>query len=106
MKDIAEKYPKVWTLVVDKLPLVVRLELFQNKAIDDNLRFSLLFGYLVLEFFPKYGIYVNGNIKIGFTLWVDGVGLIMTGKLNLENFKTPQQAIEKAFEILEKQLND
>ena len=101
MKEIAEKYPKAWELFWDWMWNEYQLKDLQKTVLCTM---NTLFGYLVLEFFPKYGIYVNGNIKIGFTLWVDGVGLIMTGKLNLENFKTPQQAIEKAFEILEKQL--
>ena len=68
-----------------------------------NCDFKTLFGYLVLEFFPKHGIEIERKFGldkakpvIHYHVWREGSELHWT-------FKTPQEAIEKAFEILESQ---
>jgi len=107
MKEIAERFPKAWRLAVKDLPLVVKLELFQNKAIDDNLQFYLLFGYLVLEFFPKYGIEIERIIMedMGMCYAFHCKNMEWAEECKIPIFKNPKEAIEKAFEIIEKQLD-
>jgi len=102
MKDIAEKYPNTWELFADEYykqrPIM--------KELIKELSVTTLFGYLVLEFFPKHGIVLSQNVF--HNGW--NVGERTFDKLKGEyetdwddgDFDTPKEAIDKAFEILEK----
>lgn len=50
MKDIAEKYPKGWDLFWTECPLEI---CGAFRICDEEYKIHLLYGYLVLEFFPR-----------------------------------------------------
>jgi len=101
MKQISEKYPKAWRdfegWLVDTYELEMNFEL--------TLRTSDLkcaFGYLVLEFFPKYRIEIcNRSPYEEWWVWVKKARELPLEKI--AEYETPQEAIEKAFQILESQ---
>ena len=113
MKEIAEMYPKFWEDV--SISLMGELEAdYQNKrygnvdisrnsAYHCYLDFKCMFGYLVLEYFPKHGIKIGCYTDGSFAVregndWVhDEDGYVI-------GFQSPQQVITKAAEIRERQL--
>jgi hypothetical protein len=107
MKQIAEKYPKAFSEASFYLWKQHRWEwdgiAFGNES--QQLPFNAIFGVLVLEFFPKYGIEIERALekRLIYRVWAK------TG--NNENIiyphevgASPEKAIKKAFEILEKQM--
>lgn len=111
MREIAEKYPKGWELVLEELhkkyqPRFRAIHGLIYVGEDKWLRdFHWYFGYLVLEFFPAHGIYINLEYHsvVGLPVFTVHQGKGQQDK-EANYFKTPQEAISKAFEILEKQL--
>ena len=105
MKQITKKYPKAWNDFCQWWGINV-------KDYNDELEFmdiKFLFGYLVLEFFPKYGIEVVKDHH--FTTWKWYIWIKGFEKDQNEwrwhfVFDTVDEAIEKAFEILEKALEE
>ena len=109
MKEIADKYKKAWELYLINLlkSTGVKGNLESMKSSQHLMSFNHHFGYLVLEFFPEHKIeiervcvtYKSGicnNLKYrvykrGSYVWF---------------YRTAQEAIEKAFEILEKRLEE
>jgi len=112
MKQIAEKYPKGWELALEgmheKYQPRIRAIHGLMYAGDIWLRdFQWYFGYLVLEFFPKHGVEIERLIKQ--KAWSGESDSITYRVVIMNDYiisyrKTPQEAIEKAFEILEKKL--
>ena len=102
MKEIAERFPKAWELFIDWFD-EHHPDLAHNSELSPQLIW--LFGIFVLEFFPKHGIIIGIAADIGTT--ADSWFFIsITGyPIGQQGFKTPQEAIEKAFEIIEKQLD-
>jgi len=101
MKEIAEKYPKGIELFAEYLHPTVEVEYSVNRDIKYGTIIEY-FGYLVLEFFPKYGIEItrdinfndDGSCIIDYAVWYMG---------EFEDAKTPQEVMLKAFQILESQ---
>ena len=105
MKEITEKYPKAWksfwTWYFDRDYNGSSKECERYLR---NLELNYLFGYLVLEFFPEHGIeiertYYHVNKLVVYYCFNKK---IESG----ETFDTPQEVIEKAFEILEAKLKE
>jgi len=108
MKDIASKYEKAWELFCKYW-----LDMHENENIEladiynlpESIPIVSLFGYLVLEFFPKYGIRIRQKLSGDWAVekWYKVDKRWWPADLFS---KTPQEAIDKAFEILEKQLEE
>ena len=106
MKEIAEKYPKMWhQLLIDKFDGNQSLLFAQRRAND--MSFNEFYGFLVFEFFPKH------DIKIGYDPVTDHYRVYTKKKyfestdyiwINHGIHITPQAVIAKACEILEKRL--
>ena len=108
MKVIAERFPKTWDDFWDFM-----WNEYQFKFSDFNWLTVLgIFGYLVLEYFPKHGIEIERKIELDkyendyikyYVYLKDDISLIP----NLKDifYNTPILAITKAFEIIEKQLD-
>ena len=96
MKQIAEKYPKVWR----QFQTLVNYSTGYDVPWHD---FNALFGYLVLEFFPKHGIEIERIILND--EWETGYRICykIDGEKKYSLTKTPENAISRAFEILESQ---
>ena len=90
MNEIEEKYPKVWEMLKDYLVNNVK---YWSPEDDFHEAFHTLYGYLVLKFFPKHGI---ANIMTSGGRF----GVAEKSVKKIYYFDTPQEAIEKAFEIL------
>jgi len=106
MKEIAKKYPKGWhQFLVDGYD-GNRSPLFAAKRAHD-LSFYQHLGYLVLEFFPSHGIEIERYL-VGDDLYygVKGPALRDRRYGSHKGIKTPEAAIEKAFEILEEILEE
>jgi len=102
MKQIAEKCPKAWELAQKECQFGHIKGAFQ---VIGNDSFLISFGYLVLEFFPKYGIHINLNTEIKtFNLH----GMMINDKEYSEGktYNGPKDLIKGAFEILENILED
>jgi hypothetical protein len=109
MKQIEEKYPFPMDEWSKKFPKSTELlNEFAKGKYKTSLYcfgFNELFGLLILEFFPKHGIEIErkieydkyGNMYIKYYVYENG-------KLNDIFYDTPMKVIDKAFEILEKQL--
>ena len=99
MKEIAEKYPKGWEYVEEDFR-------DRHNADINDVKFSLVFGYLVLEFFPKYGIEIERLIMedLGMCYGIHCKNLTWQEELKIPLFKLPEDAITKAAEIRERQL--
>ena len=101
MKEIAEKYPKFWEDYDEWLHDTQNLYEWMDE--DDGL--PAHFGFLILEYFPKHGIEIeryidNGQKQIIYFLVVDNV----KDYDSMQFYLTPQEAISKAAEIRERQL--
>jgi hypothetical protein len=104
MKNIAKKYPKVWTTfviwLINKPNHLFEYEINEPNKWEEifNVPFEELFGYLVLEFFPKYKIKIRETSS--------GRWKVQDAKSAPVNYycDTHKEAIDKACEILENQL--
>ena len=108
MKEIAEKYPKVWELVsidiMGESEKDYQIERYANVKLarhpswayycDD---FNALFGYLVLVFFPKHGITIDldwsDKDDCRFEVWHCGN--------YCSSSYTPEEVVLRAAEILD-----
>jgi len=117
MQDTAKKYPKGWEMFVEDLPLTFREWRIDEKGnkidyVDFNeVELIDLFGYFVLEFFPKHGIEIERFIwkNIREKTHVKYYIKMLENDNEISFFvrgKTPQEAIDKAFEILERKLEE
>jgi len=115
MKDIAEKYPKVWELfkkygyenIGHDLYTKAFINARGNKGYNWVHLEHQLFGYLVLEFFPKHGIEIERFVRFYSEIskkQPEVLYLVMIPNDKYSELKTPQEAIEKAFEMLERKI--
>ena len=110
MKDIAEKYSKMWRLLILSMIKDKIISDYRVVVVDSMKGFTLgeftqrYFGYLVLEFFPKHGIHIESRYdwKMNRSTWFVYEKIF----LDAYTFSTPQDALIKASKILEKQLNN
>lgn len=108
MKEIAEKYPKAWELFEECFynHKDVGYILPKISPATISLRCAL-FGYLVLEFFPKHGILVYNNCafdKESNSYYLDH--RVSDACHFLFVSENPEEVIDKAFEILESRLGN
>jgi hypothetical protein len=117
MKQIAEKYPKMWELVAlgmfyDRFKYMFQewgTKKLKGRCLEqlNSQPFYALFGYLILEFFPKHGIEIERVVMPNsenenecgdlYNVWDNKKWVLY------KDIKTPEEAIDKAFEILESQ---
>lgn len=112
MKDYAEKYPKAWEECLSMMPtnMLNAYELLKSQYVSDKNELLFLFGYLILEYFPKHGIEIE-RIKQREAVEYD----VDAGRNDpnygnpkrlIQSYDTPQETIAKALEIREKQLEN
>ena len=92
-EEIKKKCPKGWKSFQD---CVTKARIEQT---DEEYEFLELYGYLVLEFFPSHGIEIERYISVDHGV----VYYIYIGEKipTMNRIHTPQEAIARAFEILE-----
>lgn len=109
MNQIAEKFPKAWKLLsnslINKHQVGWDSEYLQWVDIYENgveIPDTFLFGFLILEFFPKYGIEIE---RKGYCDSFGGVDIkyevLHIDTMDEYIFDTAEQACEKALGILE-----
>lgn len=103
MEKIGEQFPKAMADVLSNLPENLHLAFVKisGQATSDDM-FNLLFGWLVLIYFPKYKIEIErvytGHYRV---MWREEAA----GWHGIDDlYDDPKDAVEKAFEIREKQL--
>jgi len=99
MKEIGGRFPKFWEDFYEYMKTE------HGYAHFHNFTFLECFGYLVLEYFPKHGIkigcYTDGSFAVK-----DGNDWVHDEDGHVIGFQSPQQAITKAAEIRERQLEE
>ena len=100
MREIAKKYPKMWDKFANWIYLTYR-----DHA---NFNFNQMYGYLVLEFFPKHRIYIGSRPCKVEGKWETSYNIVcrMYESMMEGGMWSPEEVIEKAFGILEKQLEE
>ena len=100
MKEYAKKFPKAWKEYVTEFTVIYIgfVDRLPDKKFFD---IKLHFGYLVLEYFPAHGIEIMRDMKYSNIKGFESHYRIHDKRYT---YDTPEEAILKAFEIREKQL--
>jgi len=112
MKEYANKFPKAFDDVRSKILQISNIEWDGNCFVcwgyDDNGRYPateipecMVRGWLIEEYFPKHGIEIMRDMKYSNIKGFESHYRIHDKRYT---YDTPEEAILKAFEIREKQL--
>ena len=106
MKEISERFPKFWADFISQKFDASDEYYWLLVDTPEKAKFNALFGYLVLKYFPKHGIEIERLIMedLGMCYGIHCKNLTWQEELKIPLFKSPEEAITKAAEIRERQL--
>ena len=106
MKELAKKFPKAWREIQEGLFKVTGIRWDNNPGglFSISMPDCFIFGYLVLEYFPKHGIEIE-RFSIRYDAIIYSINVKKSNIVRRKFLTTPEEAISKAFEIREKQLD-